>query len=339
MSGSCGIPKKYIYSTRPDSSRLDVWILSGGRAGSQFFLSGVWFFSPYFIVPKKSGGLRPILDLRVLSFAGSCVHTGNWCSSTSRRGKSKLVPTQRHEVRFCQPNSMPHPGKCSVGAELPQDFIRQDDSHTETFSEAPGAYGCSCCNSSARLLHMRPLQHWLHGRIGWTWKRGTHRVQITLACRKTFSPRSDPSFLRAGVPLEQVSRHAVIFTDASATGWGATYDGHTVFGRVPNCVGISITSSCSQYAIRPLRISTGKAVYIPVTARPPPPPLESEASEVPSCHPHPRSVQSGSQRAVSSSTSRGVEAPSPGGSADLGMVLSCSGGTVCISRNHPQPLT
>ncbi len=75
------------------------------------------------------------------------------------------------------------------------------------------------------LLHMRPLQHWLHGRIPrWAWKRGTHRVQITPACRKTFSPCSDPSFLRAGVPLEQVSRHAVVFTDASATGWGATYN-------------------------------------------------------------------------------------------------------------------
>ncbi len=66
------------------------------------------------------------------------------------------------------------------------------------------------------LLHMRPLQHWLHGRIPrWAWKRGTHRVQITLACCKTFSPWSDPSFLWAGVPLEQVSRHAVVFTDAS----------------------------------------------------------------------------------------------------------------------------
>ncbi|KAL0180335.1 hypothetical protein M9458_025777, partial [Cirrhinus mrigala] len=26
------------------------------------------FYSPYFIVPKKSGGLRPILDLRALPF-------------------------------------------------------------------------------------------------------------------------------------------------------------------------------------------------------------------------------------------------------------------------------
>ncbi len=30
---------------------------------------GSGFFSPYFIVPKKSGGLRPILDLRVLNRA------------------------------------------------------------------------------------------------------------------------------------------------------------------------------------------------------------------------------------------------------------------------------
>ncbi len=74
-----------------------------------------------------------------------------------------------------------------------------------------------------------------------------------------------------------------------------------------------------------------------VATRPPPPPLESEASEVPSCHPHPMSVQSGSRRAVSGSTSRRVKTPSPGGSADLGTVWSCSGRPVCISRNHPLP--
>ncbi len=31
-------------------------------------------------------------------------------------------------------------------------------------------------------------------------------------------------------PLEQVSRHAVVFTDASTIGWGATYNGHAVSG-------------------------------------------------------------------------------------------------------------
>ncbi len=33
-----------------------------------------------------------------------------------------------------------------------------------------------------------------------------------------------------------------------------------------------------------------------------------------------------------------METPSPGGSADLGMVRSCSDGPVCISRNHPLPM-
>ncbi len=81
------------------------------------------------------------------------------------------------------------------------------------------------------LLHMRPLQHWLHGRVPrWAWQSGTLRVQVTPACRQTFTPWSDLSFLRAGVPLEQVSRHAVVYTDASAKGWGATFNELAVSG-------------------------------------------------------------------------------------------------------------
>ncbi len=81
------------------------------------------------------------------------------------------------------------------------------------------------------LLHMRPLQHWLHGRVQrWAWQRGTHRVTITPACRQAFSPWSDPAFLRAGVPIVQVSRHAVVCTDASTTGWGATYNRQAALG-------------------------------------------------------------------------------------------------------------
>ncbi len=215
------------------------------------------------------------------------------------------------------------------------------------------------------LLHMRPLQHWLHGRIPrWAWKRGTHWIQITPACRKTFSPWSDPSFLRAGVPLEQVSRHAVVFTDASATGWGATYNGHAVLGvwtgpqlqlayQLPRAAGSTPGLEPPQRAPSrqgrsgPYGQHCDRCVYQParrftlpshVATRPPPPPLESEASEVPSCHPHPRSAQPGSRRAVSSSTSWGVETPSSGGPADLESVQSCSGRPVCISGNHPLPV-
>ncbi|KAI2650056.1 ORF V: Enzymatic polyprotein [Labeo rohita] len=81
------------------------------------------------------------------------------------------------------------------------------------------------------LLHMRPLQHWLYGRIPrWAWHHGTFRVGVTPECRRLFSPWSDPAFLRAGVPLCQVSRHMVVNTDASKTGWGAVCNGQTASG-------------------------------------------------------------------------------------------------------------
>ncbi len=69
--------------------------------------------------------------------------------------KSKLVPTQRisflgMELDSVNQTARLNPGTCSVGAELPQDFIRQDGGPTETLSEAPGAYGCSCGDSAAR---------------------------------------------------------------------------------------------------------------------------------------------------------------------------------------------
>ncbi len=119
-----------------------------------------------------------------------------------------------------------------------------------------------------------------------------------------------------------------------------------VAGSTP-CLELPQRAPLGQGRSGPYRQYCDRCVYQParrftlpshVATRPPPPPLESEASEVPSCHPHPGSVQSGSRRAVSSSTSRGEKTLSPGGSADLGTVRSCSGGPVCISRNHPLPV-
>ncbi len=101
--------------------------------------------------------------------------------------------------------------------------------------------------------------------------------------------------------------------------------------RVPSGQGRS--GPYGQYCDRCIYQPSGRFLLpLHVATRPSPPP---EASEVPSCHLHPGSVQSGSQRTVLSSTSRGVETPSPGGSANLGTVMSCSGGPICISRNQP----
>ncbi|KAL0166051.1 hypothetical protein M9458_037895, partial [Cirrhinus mrigala] len=81
------------------------------------------------------------------------------------------------------------------------------------------------------LMHMRPLQHWLHTRVPrWAWHRGTFRVNITPSCRQTLSPWTDIMFLRSGVPLKQVSRRIIVTTDASKTGWGATCNGQAASG-------------------------------------------------------------------------------------------------------------
>ncbi len=70
-----------------------------------------------------------------------------------------------------------------------------------------------------------------HSRVPrWAWRRGTLRVNITRECRRSFSPWTDLAFLRAGVPLEQVSRHVVITTDASSTGSGVTCNGQAASG-------------------------------------------------------------------------------------------------------------
>ncbi len=81
------------------------------------------------------------------------------------------------------------------------------------------------------LLHMRPLQHWLHSQVPrWAWRRGTLRVGISQQSRRSLSPWTDLALLRAGVPLKQVSRHTVVTTDASSTGWGVTCNGQAASG-------------------------------------------------------------------------------------------------------------
>ncbi len=87
------------------------------------------------------------------------------------------------------------------------------------------------------LLHMRPLQHWLHSWVPrWAWRCGTLRVGITQQCRRSLSPWTDLAFLRAGLPLEQVSLHTVVTTDDSSTGWGATCNGQAGLLWHINCL-------------------------------------------------------------------------------------------------------
>ncbi len=71
-------------------------------------------------------------------------------------GKEQTRPSaedlfSRYGVGFGQTVSTPHRGTCSVGVELPEYIQGQDSGPTETFSEAPGAYGGRSGSNSARL--------------------------------------------------------------------------------------------------------------------------------------------------------------------------------------------
>ncbi len=304
------------------------------------------FYSPYFIVPKKGGGLRPILDLRVLNRALhklpfkmlthrrmiKCIQPQDWFAAIDLKDayfhvlilpwhrlflrfafegrawqyrvlpfglslsprvftkvvegaltrlrevgirilnylddwlilaqsreqlgdhrdlvlrhlsqlglrvnweKNKLSPVQRISFLCVEFDSV------SMTARLTEEraqavlnclssFRGRNVVPLKQFQRLLGHMASAAAVTPLGLLHMRPLQHWLNSRVPrWAWRRGTLRVGISQQCRRSLSPWTDLAFLRAGVPLEQVSRHTVVTTDASSMGWGATCNGQAASG-------------------------------------------------------------------------------------------------------------
>ncbi|CAM4416232.1 unnamed protein product [Leuciscus chuanchicus] len=186
------------------------------------------------------------------------------------------------------------------------------------------------------LLHMRPLQLWLRDRV--------------------------PSFLRAGVPLERVSRHVVVSTDASTTGWGAMCNGHAAAGSWTgpqrlwhvNCLEL-LAVRLALHRFRALlkgqhvlvrSDNTATVAYINHQGG-----LRFRRMSQLARHlliwsqKHLRSLRAiyipgdpepGGRRAVSASASRWrMETPSPVSPADLGSVRGRTGRPVCLPRLVP----
>ncbi|KAI2666079.1 ORF V: Enzymatic polyprotein [Labeo rohita] len=304
------------------------------------------FYSPYFIVPKKSGGLRPILDLRALNRSLlrlpfkmlttkrmlTCIRPQDWFAAIDlkdayfhvsilprhrpflwfafegrayqykvlpfglslsprvftkvaeaalsplwqtgirilnylddwlliahsrdllceqrdlvlrhlshlglqvNREKSKLSPVQRISFLGVELDSVSMTARLTN--ERAQSVLKCLESFRhktavplKTFQRLLGHMAAAATVTPLGLLYMRPLQRWLHDRVPrWAWHRGTLRIAVSPQCRRLFSPWSDPAFLHAGVPLGQVSRHLVVYTDASSTGWGAVCNGQAASG-------------------------------------------------------------------------------------------------------------
>ncbi len=295
------------------------------------------FYSPYFIVPKKGGGLRPILDLRVLNRAlhrlpfkmltpkriFGCIRPQDWFAAIDLKdayfhvlilprhrpflrfafegrayqykvlpfglslsprvftkvAEAALVPLREQGVRIlnylddwlilaqsrdqlCEHRDLVLSHLSQLGLQVNWEksklspvqrisFLGMElDSVSQTarLTQERAQSVLNCLNTFknrtaaplkqfqrllGHMLHMRPLQHWLHGRVPrWAWQSDTLRVQVTPACRQTFTLWSDLSFLRAGVPLEQMP-------PPRAGGPRSTGMQCRGFGRVPNCTGTS----------------------------------------------------------------------------------------------------
>ncbi len=207
------------------------------------------------------------------------------------------------------------------------------------------------------LLHMRPLQHWLHGQspeVGVAERHAAGPSHSSLPPNlhpvvRPFVPfgRSAPGTglqarcglhrcLRQGLGGHVQQACSVGGLDGSPT--ALAHQMPRVAGSTPGLEPSQETYWSVQTALRPSRTSTDKAVYAPVASRPPPPPLESEASEVASHHSYSGLAQPESRRAVTSCAPRRVETPSPDGPADLGMFRTRTARPVCVPRDVSLPV-
>ncbi len=190
-----------------------------------------------------SGHQDPQLSRAWPARENSCVITGTWCFGTSASwgfgstGKRASSPLRR-EISFLGVELDSVSMTTRLTDERAQSVLNCLSSFRgrtvvllKQFQRLLGHMASTAAVTPLGLLHMRPLQHWLHSRVPrWAWRHGTLWVNITQECRRSFSPWMDLAFLRAGVPLEQVSRHVVVTTDASSTGLGATCNGQAASG-------------------------------------------------------------------------------------------------------------
>ncbi len=291
--------------------------------------------------------------------------------TSGQPGKEQTLPYaedlfSRHGVGLGQPHSTSLRGACSVNAEMPGVSPTQEGGSTETFSEAPGAYGILSRYYTARIasyetasaLAPRPSP-----------EMGMAPRHIPGLTHPVLPSHLQPMFgpcLSSGRSSPRASIQACCcFNRRLCHGLG----GHVQWARsrgaldrapaavayqLPRVAGSMACSAPLQNAATreaytgPLGQHCDRCVHQPpgrstlpshVATRPPSPPLESEASEVASRRSYPWRAQSCSRRALTSARPSGRMATPPRGTpADLEMLRGCSGRPVCLPGHVSLPV-
>ncbi len=241
-------------------------------------------------------------------------------------GKEQTLPDaedlfSRHGVGFGQSDSTPHAGTCSVGVELLEYVQEQDSGPTETISEAPGAYGSyggSHAVGAASYETASTLASWPNPEVGVAMRHSPGPSHNGLPPNphpvvRPFVPsgRSAPGTgLQACCGLHRCLHHWLGCHVQRACSVGGLDGPPTALAhQLPRVAGSTPGldppqepptrrartgphgQHCDRCVHQPTRWST---LPSHVATRPPPRPLESEASEVASCHSHSGLAQPGS---------------------------------------------
>ncbi len=262
--------------------------------------------------------------------------------STGKRANSPLCRGSLFSagVGLGQPHSTSLRGACSVNAEMPGVSPAQEGGSTETFSEAPGAYGILSRYHAARIAsyetasalasrpspemgmaprHIPGLTHpvlpsHLQPMVGSCLSSGRSSPRASIQARCCFNRRLCHGL--GGHVQRARSRGALDRAPAAVA-----YQLPRVAGSIACSAPLQNAATREAYT-GPFGQHCDRCVHQPpgrstlpshVATRPPSPPLESEASEVASRRSCPRRAQSCSRRALTSARPSGRMATPPRG--------------------------
>ncbi len=155
-----------------------------------------------------------------------CLARGDCCPPG--KGCNRAGPSSRDEAGVLQPLlhrtqerwwPSANPGSASLEPGFTQAPVQDADAQAhdqmpeslKQFQRLLGHMASAAAVMPLGLLHMKPLQHWIHSRVlRWAWRHGILRVGITQQCHRSLSPWTDLAFLRAACRALFTSRGSSI---------------------------------------------------------------------------------------------------------------------------------
>ncbi len=323
------------------------------------------------LIPPSTQTVSPLCVRRASIPVGPPLRAPQPVGASGQPGKEQTLPYaedlfSRHGVGLGQPHSTSLRGACSVNAEMPGVSPAQEGGSTETFSEAPGAYGILSRYHAARVAsyetasalaprpspemgmaprHIPGLTHpvlpsHLQPMVGPCLSSGRSSPRASIQACCCFNRRLCHGL--GGHVQRARSRGALDRAPAAVA-----YQLPRVAGSMACSAPLqnaatreAYTGPPGQHCDRCVHQPPGRSTLPShVATRPPSPPLESEASEVASRRSCPRRAQSCSRRALTSARPSGRMATPPRGTpADLETLQGRSGRPVCLPGHVPLPV-